>query len=430
MNKTLRFLALCIALVMLAVAMPVFAEDATTEPTESATPTEEVEITDPVLATVDGKEILQSEVEYIAYALYYYQYTESATDYQAGLDYIIQQMLIDAQIAKLGLDQFTDEENAAFELDAQEQRAELVESYIATYKTAESTEEDLVALKAEAEEYCDSVGYSLDDLIKSLKQEASYTRLDEQLLANTAAPTEDDITATFNQYAQQYKDMYEGNIMMYEYYTQYYGYESWYTPEGYRNVLHILLDVDDALLTDYQDKVALLEEASSAETPAEDAVTQADVDAAKAAILAACQAQLDEIYAKLEAGETFQSLIPAYNTDPGMQDEAMVAAGYPVHAESVLYDAAFTAGAFSDKMQKIGDVSDPIISSFGVHVMYYLSDLPAGFVEIDEAIRAEIEQYLINNQANAAYQAAFEQWEAEANIVYDEEALNALMSGY
>ena len=33
--------------------------------------------------------------------------------------------------------------------------------------------------------------------------------------------------------------------------------------------------------------------------------------------------------------------------------------GYPVHKESIVYDPAFTSAAFSDRMNRVGDVSNP-----------------------------------------------------------------------
>lgn len=102
----------------------------------------------------------------------------------------------------------------------------------------------------------------------------------------------------------------------------------------------ILLQVDSELMSNYQGLQASLEEAqdeaekanegdasatadaqatadASAE-PTATPVTQADVDAAYAAILASVQPTVDEIKAKLATGTPFADLIAEYNTDPGM----------------------------------------------------------------------------------------------------------------
>ena len=155
------------------------------------------------------------------------------------------------------------------------------------------------------------------------------------------------------------------------------------------------------------------------------AAAKTALDEARAAVIASRQSDIDAIYTALEQGESFQNLIAAYGTDPGMKDEATLAAGYKVHKDSMMYDSAFTEGAFQEKMQKIGDVSDPVVSQFGIHILYYLSDVPGGLIMTDD-IRNEIEEYLISNQLNSAYAEAYSTWLENVEITYVEEAINAL----
>ena len=84
-----------------------------------------------------------------------------------------------------------------------------------------------------------------------------------------------------HEYYRQFLD----NAPMYEYYLYYQNYKSWYRPEGYRGIIHILLKVDDELLSAYQDAQAAYEEAQGEETP-----DQAKIDEAKAALDAAWDA--------------------------------------------------------------------------------------------------------------------------------------------
>ena len=103
------------------------------------------------------------------------------------------------------------------------------------------------------------------------------------------------------------------------------------TPAGYRYIKHILLDVDETLKSRYTDLAARLEEQMDAEAeaaaateapaatdaaaatvaptdtpdpaitpePTQEPVTQADVDSAKADILASVQATIDAINQKI-----------------------------------------------------------------------------------------------------------------------------------
>ena len=71
---------------------------------------------------------------------------------------------------------------------------------------------------------------------------------------------------------------------MYEYYTNYMGSKSYYVPEGYRGISHILLKVDQDLLSTYTSLAAELEEqkekeeapAEETEAPAEETETPAE----------------------------------------------------------------------------------------------------------------------------------------------------------
>ena len=202
--------------------------------------------------------------------------------------------------------------------------------------------------------------------------------------------------------------------------------EFWYTPEGYRSIIHILMKVDDELLTAYTEAQAAYEESKSEENPDGDAEKKTVMEAAKAAVLASKQAEIDDIYARLEKGESFTDLIAQYGEDTGMTDAATLAEGYLVHKDSVLYDAAFTSAAFSEKMQKPGDTSDPVIGTYGIHILYYQKDVPGGVIELTDEISAEIEQSIYTEKVNAYYAEALESWIAEHEIVYNQEAIDAL----
>ena len=155
-------------------------------------------------------------------------------------------------------------------------------------------------------------------------------------------------------------------------------------------------------------------------------MTKEDVEAAREALLAHHQKEIDDIYARLEKGESFESLIAVYGTDPGMQDEEALKTGYPVHKDSIRYDSAFTVGAFSEKMQKPGDVSDPVVGQNGIHILYYLRDIPAGAVELSDDIRTQITDYLTNSKTNELCNEAIEQWRTKHEVLYNEEAIAAV----
>ena len=380
---------------------------------------------DAVVATINGQEITVAELENNAQLLYNAGYVETYPDYDAALESMIREAVVKDHLQKAGYLDYSEEELAAFTNDAQAQWDQLVSTYVERYLT-EDTEEARATLKTQAEQYFATMGGSVEVLTDDLMYNAAMEKLQEDLTGGYV-PTEEEIQQVFDLYGAQYQAQYENNVGMYEFYTQYYGYESWYVPEGYRAVIHILLNVDADVLKAYTDAQAALDEAESAEDPDEAAIAEAKAaaEAAKAAVIASRQDVIDDIYARLEKGESFQSLIAEYGNDPGMQDETMLAEGYHVHAESILWDPAFTEGAFQEGMRQPGDVSQPVVGTYGIHILYYLKDVPGGLIMTD-SIHDEINEYLLSSKSSDAFYAGYAEWQQEVEIVRNDAVIDQL----
>ena len=394
---------------------------------------------DPVLAVFEGQEILLSEVAFVIPMLE--GYMTDATDYRYATEFVVQQRIIRQKVTDLGFDAFTADEESAFKADAQAQYDEGIESYI-SYYLSEDTAEAREQLKKQAEEFYAQQGMTLLTLEDNFRQSASINKLSSYLVGDYD-PTQEEIEATFNQFGASYQQNYENNILAYEYNTNYYQQPSWYTPEGYRGIIHILLKPDSELMENYSRLSSAYEEQQSetdnelteAQQPsasevqpgqaeATEPVTDQMVQDAKQAILDASKAEIDSIYDKLAKGESFESLIAQYGQDPGMQDVNNLAVGYKVHKESVIWDPAFTAGAFSDKMMQVGDVGDPVIGSNGIHILKYQNDVPSGLIMTD-AIHMEIMEYLKAVKENSAMVTAIGDWTKDFTITYNDDNILA-----
>lgn len=372
-----------------------------------------------VALTVNGEEITAAKVEEYAQLLYNNGFTENV-DYTQAVTYLTEETILKQKIKEFSLDQYTDDEKAAFNLDAQAQWEADIAAYVEYYLT-EDTEEARAQAREDAIAYYEAYNYNQEAILDNLLLSESYTRLQNYILeGKDTAVTEEDIAAAFQESALQDKEMFEGNVYMYELYQMYYGYESWYQPEGFRGVTHILLPVDEALLTAWQDARALSEEAE------EGAENTADVEAARQAVLDSCKEQIDAIYSRLENGESFEALIAEYGTDDGMKNEEYLKNGYAVHPDSMSYDADFVAGAFSEKVQKVGDVSDPVVSQFGIHILQYVKEIPGGPVEMTDAIHDEILEYLTSSKENSFYSEAVGGWVSASEIVVNDDVIAAL----
>ncbi len=405
-----------------AVAAEALAESAPAEKTEetSETPADE----NPVLATVDGEEIRLDQVKRTLNTLLSGGYITDENDYHTALDYLIQTHLLSAKIKELGFDQYTAEEEEAFTADAAKEWEEAIGQYISYFGGQDA---DADAIRQEAIDFYSSQNVTEESILRQLKNESAQQKLEAYLMeGKDITPTEEEIRAIFEQTAQQDQASFDGDVGIYEMYQMYYGQELWFVPEGYRGIIHILLDADEALMTAYQDAQAAFEESVTDEKPEGDEALKTALETAKQTVIASKQDVINEIYSRLGKGESFVDLIKEYNQDPGMNDEDNLKNGYNVHKDSQIWDPAFTAAAFSDKMIKPGDVSDPIVGSNGIHILYYLRDVPGGIVELTDDIRTEISAYLENVKMNEVFSNALVSWQAEHEIVYRQDAIDAL----
>lgn len=411
MNLRLRLKALFMVLVMLLSCAGGFAEEMAD---------------DPVLVTINGETFTLSHVDYMMQALYEYGYAASENDYYNTIEYLVYSEAESSKMTELGLDQFTEEENEAFMADAQLEMDSMIEEWITYYSTGSETEEEMTELRASVEDYFVQSGYSVEAIADELKYNAAFEKMVEYLKKNyDLSVTDEEVKAYFNEGVELDRQEYENDVAKYEMYTTYYGVESWYVPEGYRGVLQILLEVDEALLSDYLEKKdayeASLDETADGESTAEEtvSVTLEDVQNAYNAAMASCQDTIDEIYTRLENGEAFRDLIAEYNIDPGMTDENMLKDGYMAHPDSYM-DEAFLEAVFSDKMQKPGDVSDPSLGMYGIYITYYLREVPSGAVELTDELYSSILGILENEKLSALYNSMIDEWAEECTVEYNE----------
>lgn len=430
MKKLSRLLAMLLALTLC--TLPVLgavAEEATaTDAAEETTsPTD-------VMVTVNGEEILREFVDTIADNLSYSysQYGYDTTDAefqkaieQVAVEYAIQYQLMEQKAVEWGLDQFTDEELADLKATTTENWNNLVDSYITSYGNLkdDATDEEKLAARTSALAALEGMGYTEETMLENAKMEKRYNRVQEKMVEG-ATVTDEEVQAAFDEKVKEDEASYKDNVSTYEYMVQYYGRTSYYVPEGYRGITHILLDVDDDLLQNYEELSAKLEEQEEAtqtdlatstdaqETP----VTQEDVDAAYNAILASVQPTIDEINQKLQEGVPFADLIKEYGNDPGMENEPYASEGYSVHQDSIMWDPAFVKAAFS--VEKVGDVAEPVVGQNGVHIVYYLRDVPSGAVELTDTIKEDLRSELLSTKENEAYSNMMNEWIEASTIVY------------
>ena len=359
---------------------------------------------DPVLFTFNGTEVYQSEVIRRAAAYGQAQLISSDTAYDEAIEYmIVNQLVPEARAAELGLDQFTDAELAEINAEAAEYYEQQLDAYVEGMG-ANLSESEKESFREELRAYWNEMGTT----VESAQETHRFNKVKARLLETMDVEISDEeIAQVYEEQVQKDEDFFKDNILAYEYFTEYLNSDVWYVPEGYRGVLQILLYADEALCDAYEDAVSAGE----------------GVEEAAQAIIASKQSAIDAIYARLDAGEDFVSVMLDYTQDPGMDDDR-IASGYPVHVKSTVWGKEFAAGAFSEEMQQVGDVSQPIASKYGVHILYYLRDIPGGRIAMDERIRESITTYL-TNQKRVEILAS---WADDYDVTYNQDAIDALMA--
>ncbi len=411
---------------------------------ETVTTTATTGSPDDVMLTVGDRVVTRADYEgYLATLVNYYANYGYDASADAELAAILQQYaletgieyaVLDLKLVELGLS-LSDEEKAAATADAKAEWDATLQDGLAYYGiTAESTEEErantLLTVLAELE----SMGYTEESYLKDAITFAGYDKLMAYVTQDVVV-SDEDVLSYYNSLVEADKLTYENDAAAYEQ-TQYmnqmyamygmtdYVTEIYYKPAGYRLVTHILLEASEELLTAYTDLQAAYEEQQNTiEEGGEvtgDLVTEAEIENARLAILAYVQPTVDEINQKLAEGATFAELIPLYSTDPGMMDEASIAAGYEVHMDSTNWVIPFRDQAFT--VSNIGDVTAPVVTDYGVHIIQYVADVPGGPVELTEEMRSAFQESLLSAAQNEKYSVAIAGWVEAAEVVYSEEA--------
>ena len=122
-----------------------------------------------------------------------------------------------------------------------------------------------------------------------------------------------------------------------------------------------------------------------------------------------------DVLARAQAGEDFDSLVETYGQDTGMNNEPNKSRGYLVCDGLSVYEQSFQDAAMA--LEKVGDVSAELVkTSYGYHILQYATDIAAGEVEYTDEIKSNIYDTMLSDAKDAAYEAAVTQWVSEAKV--------------
>ena len=361
---------------------------------------------DPVLFTFNGQEYPVSYVETLMYGYDSNGYITSPYAFDEAIDYLIVNKLAPlAKANELGLDQFTDEEKEKIYTLAEEYYEQLLDAYVEYY--TDQIESDEEALREEIRAYWADIGTT----VEVAKETHLFNQIKARLMETIDVEvTEEEIVEVFNQQVEKDKNLFENNISAYEYYTYYLDYSVWYRPEGYRSIQQIMLMVDEDLVEDYKEQLTEGDEKKIAK--------------AEKAMLDSRKEDIEAIYARLDAGEDFITVMNEVTEDPAL-DEWVQENGYYVHQENTIWPENFAAASFSEELKEIGDyASQPVVSKNGIHIVMYAGDIPGGGPELTDDIREGIVDYITNEKRAEV----IETWADEYEVTYNQEVLDKLIA--
>ena len=386
--------------------------------------------------------------QYASYGLDLASYGMEETVKKDLVDSAVEDAVVKAKAAELGLDQFDEAALAEFEASAEATMQSYIDYYLGYYYP--DAEEVTDEMRAEAEKYWTDNGFSREAYAESLQKDAINEAVYEYVTKDVAV-TDEDVQAEYETLIAENQESYT-NDRTYNSDRNAGATIAW-NPEGYRAVKHVLIKFDDeqsALYSDLQsqldslnaEKDAIVEAQTATEAPEAEATAEATEETETAepeeteaplrtleevnADIAACATEVEALYAQLmptaeevvaafNAGTSFDELIAKYNEDPGMTNEPTATIGYAVSADSTTWDPAFTEGAMS--IAEVGQISEPVRGSYGIHIIYYMSDVTPGEVALEE-IHDGVAEVALSDKIAATYDEQVAAWVEEANVEY------------
>lgn len=337
-------------------------------------------------------------------------------------------LALEQKLDELGLS-LTEEEIAAVQADAQTQYDQMIAQLTSDGSVTEDAAKESVAQQ----------GFPLSMVEYYLRASKVEEKLREYA-GKDIAVTAEEIQTEYDSRLETAKETYQDDPSQYSKDVADSGLV-YYRPAGYRLVKNLVIGFPEDVQTQlddlrtqmytisYYQYMANYELASYADSMDEEtkntynatiADYQSQYDALQTQVteLAATgreqkQQEAEEILALCQAeGADFDALMAEYNADTATGE--LLTEGYPVCEGNTTYIPEFVEGAMA--LETVGDVSGLIPSDYGFHVLLYASDVSEGAVEMNDAMRADIEKTLLETKQTEAFDAARKEWIDSAKI--------------
>lgn len=384
------------------------------------------------------------------------------------LDYLAGEKIVELKATEMSLMEASEEEKASIRADVEKQYEEAIEQYKDMYREDDMTDEEARQVTIEAFE---EEGYTVEARLEYELKEAWKPRLQKEVTKDVAF-TEEDIQSAFDEHVSEDEQQYSGNPTAFENAMEGEEVVTWY-PEGYRTEKHILIALSDEQLSELNsiknqilsidDEIVTIDEElnaaagesgdeatvgeeydgvdsgidpdvmdegsveadgektmteeellkKKAELESEKADLENQIDSLKAEYKAALQGKVDEVFTKIDAGEDFDALIAEYGKDTLMDYEPVKTKGAYVSLQTADKEKELVDAAMA--LEAIGDVGVSELSDSGIYIVRYISDVPAGAVELAD-VRLGIEDEVLTKLKEEYYTELKDQWVEDADV--------------
>lgn len=356
---------------------------------------------------------------------------------QVAIDKFVNLGIIESRLKEKGKNDFSEDEIELMKSAAQAKYEELWQSlYQRASKSGEEVSEEDITGWLEGE------GYTVEAIYDEYEVSERNHRAIE-LFCPDVTLTQAQVDAYYEeQFVGPDRERYKDNVERFEEEIVSGNNEAFYIPEGYRYIRQITLDYPkaataaakaqekrmqnalNALASRFQ-KLAVA--ATTAEGWDDLKDLRADYDAAnevatetqtawmekvKAGAQPLLQETFDAIAEQYSAGIDFKSLIEKYSSDK--TDMNLSKNGYLFHPDSTTWPDAFKEAAM--KLQKPGDISEPVYSETGVHILCYVGEAPAGDHVLTEEEREQLNASALQYYQNERLLELCAQWKGDYEI--------------
>ena len=366
-----------------------------------------------VVASVNGVEITKEDVMAVYHTYRYYygltdeneltdQYSSSRKTLSDNVyTTLIEYELIQQYAGELTSVELTEEMKQAIEEEKQQTIASIESGATTVAQDLAKKDPQMdqeAARKKRIEERLLYRGISTGEFEKARAYEVVIDAVRKALSAEYE-PTEKAIENYYETYLSMQKTYTEGDLSYYDYYTS----ESvnLYMPAGFRYVKNLLISIPE----DVREEISALRKEDKDE----------EADALRDQELAKLEEKAQQIYARIQNGESYEALLAEFGEDPGMKEGAANAeTGYRIYAGTSSYEENFKEAAMA--LENPGDISAPVASDYGYYIIKYQGDSVAQEVPLEE-VKDKIREILIEEKSNEYYEEIYENWKRQAEIV-------------